>query len=176
LHDALRASAREAGLSLNEYCARKLAQPPSSLAGEGVEAVRRATALFGSAILGVIVFGSWARGQEAKTSDIDLLVVLDDSMEIGRRLYRTWDESPVDWDGHGVEPHFVHLPLHGARISGMWAEVATDGVILHEREFLVSKRLVEIRQKIATGQLVRRRVHGQSYWIETKSEHERETI
>jgi hypothetical protein len=174
LHSALRAAAREADLSLNEYCARKLALPAGSSAGAGVEAVQRASSLFGNGLIGVVVFGSWARGQEADTSDVDILIIVHDSVTIGRRLYHSWDETPLGWAGHSVEPHFVHLPPPDARISGMWAEVATDGIVLFERGLLVSKRLVAIRQEIADGRLVRRRVHGQPYWVEVESVHERE--
>lgn len=172
LHAALREAAREAGLSLNQYCAAKLALPGRNISAEGVEVVRRAASLFGGSLVGVVAFGSWTRGQEAKTSDVDLMIVVDESVEIGRHLYRTWDEVPIHWDDHLVEAHFVHPPQSGERISAMWAEVATDGVVLFERGLTISMRLVEIREEIAAGRLVRRRVHGQPYWVEKQPVHD----
>jgi hypothetical protein len=170
LHAALRAAAREAGLSLNEYCARKLALPAGSPADYGGEAVERAAAQFGDALLGVVVFGSWARRQDVGTSDVDLLIVVDASVDIRRELYRRWDAAPLYWHDHPIEPHIVRLPSAPGRISGLWAEVAMDGVILFERGHVVSMHLTSVRQAIAAGRLVRRHVHGQSYWVETEQE------
>ncbi len=166
LHRELRAAARRAGLSLNEYCARKLAQPGGSTSTEAAAVLARAAAIHGAALIGVAAFGSWARGRAGDTSDVDLLIVLEDRVAIGRRAYHAWDEAPLTWDGREVEPHLVHIPAPGSRVSGLWAEVATDGVILFEREYRLSRRLVPIREAIAEGRLVRRRVHGQTYWVE----------
>jgi len=53
LHAALRAAARESGVSLNDYCARKLALPVGSLAATDPAgaAVARAAGLFGERLL-----------------------------------------------------------------------------------------------------------------------------
>jgi hypothetical protein len=166
LHAALRQNARDAGISLNELCARKLGMPLRGFVGPGENAVAKAAGLLGDALLGVVGFGSWARLELAQESDVDLLVIIDDEVGISRQLYRDWDEAPVFWNGHPVEPHFVNLPRPGATFSGTWAEVALDGVILFERELLVSRLLMEIRHKIVSGHIVRRRLHGQSYWVE----------
>ena len=166
LHAALRDRAREAGVSLNEYCARALALPGTGMEGPTTEAVNRAVALVGEALLGVAAFGSWARRESGQGSDVDLLIIVEEGFSIGRGLYRSWDESPVFWEGQPVEPHFVHLPPSGTRLSGMWAEVAIDGVVLFERGLVLSRRLVEFRQIIASGRLLRRRSHGQPYWVE----------
>jgi len=166
LHAALRQAARAYGSSLNEYCARRLALPVAGLVGPAGVGVARAAALAGESLLGVVAFGSWARGEAGVRSDVDLLVVVERRVEIGRRLYQQWDEAPVSWNGHRVEPHFVHLPEHGARLSGLWAEVATDGLVLFDRGLVVSRLLVAYRHEIMTGRLVRRTVHGQTYWVE----------
>lgn len=166
LHAALRRSAEASGLSLNEYCARKLAAPSVPVGAPADAAVERALEVAGPDLAGVVGFGSWPRGELTARSDIDLLVVLDPDRTLGRELYRRWDASPTRWEGHRVEPHFVHPPPSGARVSGLWAEAAVDGVVLHERGLELSRRLVEIRQRIASGELVRRHSHGQPYWVE----------
>ncbi len=94
------------------------------------------------------------------------MLIVEQEYEIGRAIYRHWDEAPLMWDGHLVEPHFVHLPEPGARISGTWAEVAVDGVVMFDRGLTVSRRLVELRRQIISGRLAQRRSHGQSYWVE----------
>lgn len=166
LHAALREAADASGLSLNEFCARKLAAPGVAVGGPAAKAVERGAAVAGGALVGVVAFGSWTRDELTARSDVDLLVVLDANAPLERRLYGRWDASPLRWEGHRVEPHFVHLPPAGARISGLWAEAATDGLVIFERDFSVSRRLAAIRRRIVSGELVRRRVHGQPYWVE----------
>ncbi len=168
LHAALRRAAAEASVSLNDYCARKLTAPVGDLAAlEGAsKAVERAAALFDERLVGIAVFGSWARREAAAGSDVDLLVVVEDSVALTRDLYRTWDDGAVSWDGLSVEPHFVHLPDEGRVVAGVWAEVAIDGIVLFERGLRVSLRLARVRRDIVAGRIVRKVSHGQPYWAE----------
>ena len=165
LHGALRAAAAAAGLSLNEYCVRRLATPGPAISVDASAAalVRRASALAGPALVGVVLYGSWARGEAAGASDVDVLIVVDGAMPLTRDLYRRWDEALVRWHGRLVDPHFVHPPREPVA-GGVWAEAALDGVVLFEREWQLSASLGAIRRDMAAGRLVRRLVHGQPYW------------
>lgn len=166
LHGHLREAARSAGASLNEYCARKLASPGAWLDEEASSIVERTASILGEALVGVVAFGSWVRGEHDSTSDFDVLLVSADALPISRDLYRRWDDAPgLSWQGLEVEPHFVHLLPEGEVPSGLWAEVATDGVILFERGFEVSRRLAEVRRGIADADIVRRFAQGQPYWV-----------
>lgn len=166
LHGSLREAARSAGASLNEYCARKLASPGVWLDEEASAIVERAASILGEALVGVVAFGSWVRGEHDATSDFDVLLIAADDPAISRQLYRRWDDAPgLAWQGLEVEPHFVHLMPEGKVPSGLWGEVATEGVILFERGFEVSRRLAEVRRRIADGDIVRRLAQGQPYWV-----------
>lgn len=166
LHALLQRAAGEAALSLNEYCVRKLSTPAGAVeVGPAAELVGRAAALHGSDLVGVVAFGSWARGEAGPASDVDVLVVLETARPLTRGLYRSWDEDPLSWNDHPVEPHLVHLVQPGA-VGTVWAEAAIDGIVLFERGLRVSRRLSAVRRKIAAGRLVRRTVHGQPYWAE----------
>lgn len=166
LHASLREEARETGVSLNELCAGRLALPSTPLPTGILEAVRRAVDLLGNGVQGVVAFGSWARHEMADGSDIDLLIVLGSEIRIDRSLYRAWDRSPLEWNGHSVEPHFVHLPATGGRVTGLWAEVALDGILLFVRNLSLPRRLAEIRRRIASGNLIRRWKGTHPYWVE----------
>ena len=161
----LRRAAEETGLSLNDYCARKLAAPGVSVGGPGADVVARAAEDFGEDLVGVLVFGSWARGDAIKGSDVDLLVVVGSDVPIVRSLYRAWDEAAPGWEGRRLEVHFVHLPAAGDPTTGLWAEAALEGLVLFERGFELSRRLIDIRRRIAAGAVRRRRAHGQPYWV-----------
>jgi hypothetical protein len=163
LHARCRAAARDAGLSLNAYCVRALAASVTGPAGADAEPVARALALFGRDLVAVLAFGSWARGEAGRDSDLDLLVVLEDRVELTRDLYRQWDATPLTWQDRRVDAHLVHPPA-GASVSGLWAEVALDGLVLFERDRRLSVRLAAIRHEVAAGRLFRRVAHGQPYW------------
>lgn len=166
LHALLRQAAQEAGLSLNEYCGRKLAAPAASPELEPARAVvSRAAARFGDSLVAVAAFGSWARDELTAASDVDLLLVLEPHVALTRRLYRDWDSSPLAWEGRPVEPHFVHLPPPEEPAGGLWAEVAIDGVVLFERRLVLSTCLARVRRDIVAGRLVKRVTHGHPYWV-----------
>lgn len=165
-HGRLQAAARAANLSLNELCGRRLRVPGPALLiedGAGV-AVDRALALFDRRLVGVLVYGSYARGDATPASDVDLLVVIETSVPLTRALYRDWDAGSAAWNGRHLDPHFVHLPAHVRAVAGAWCEAALDGVVLCERDGALTRQLAAIRVEIAAGRLVRRSTHGQPYW------------
>ena len=166
LHAALEGAARTAGLSLNEYCVRRLATAGLSTGdADAVALVSRAGAVAGDALAGVLLHGSWVRGDATTTSDVDAIVVVDPRVRLNRALYRTWDEQPVTWQGRRVDAHFVHPPGEDVA-SGLWAEAAIDGLVLFDRDGRLSASLARVRRAIAEGRLARRVVHGQPYWTE----------
>jgi hypothetical protein len=101
------------GLSLNEHCARKLAEP-AGIAAEEAElhaAVVRALRLLEGSLVGVVVHGSWARDEAQDGSDVDVLVDVDELARVDRELYRRWDAAgPLRIDGHPADAHFARLP------------------------------------------------------------------
>ena len=127
--------------------------------------VSRAGAVAGDALAGVLLHGSWVRGDATTTSDVDAIVVVDPRVRLSRALYRAWDEQPVTWKGRPVDAHFVHPPGEDVA-SGLWAEAAIDGLVLFDRGGQLSAALARVRRAIADGRLVRRVVHGQPYWAE----------
>ena len=165
-HARLQSAARRLGVSLNEYCGRRLRVPgPALLLEPGAAAsVERPLAQFDSALAGVLVYGSYARGDATSASDVDLLVVVDPAIPLTRALYRDWDAEPVEWQGRHVDPHFIHLPDDRRTAPGAWCEAAIDGVVLYERDGAVTRHLAAIRGDIAAGRLMRRSAHGQPYW------------
>lgn len=168
LHADLRREATHHGMSLNEHCAQVMTMHRAAGDAAAAAVIRAVRRQAGAALVGVVVYGSWARGDVADSSDVDLLVVLEPALPITRELYRLWDEQPLTWDGRGVDVHLVHLPEAGAEISGTWAEAATDGIVLFERGLDLSRRLSGIRRRIATGEIVRHVAHGQPYWVRSE--------
>ena len=165
LHAALRAEAAAAGTSLNDWCGRLLAAPGGGGLEPAARVLRVIRAGMGNDLRGIVAYGSFARGELTAGSDVDLLVIVANRVPITRGLYREWEGVVPQWEGREVDLHFVHLPDASAPVSGSWAEAAVCGIVLYDRDLDVSRRLIEIRSRIAAGELVRRVAQGQPYWI-----------
>ncbi len=164
LHTALDGAARTAGLSLNEYCVRRLASA-GNVDGDAATLLARASSVAGDSLKAALLHGSWARGEATVASDVDALIVVDRTVQLDRALYRRWDAEPIAWKGRPVDAHFVHLPEEET-LSGLWAEAAIDGQVLFDRDGSVSEHLHRVRRAIAEGRLLRRVAHGQPYWTQ----------
>ncbi len=164
LHATLRDAAGRAGLSLNEYCVRTLTAPGPDPTGPGAVVAARAAEAFGPALVGVVVYGSWARGEATEASDIDVLIVLDPRRSVTRATYLEWDRDPLEHEGHPVDVRIVSLPTAEREPGAVWLEAALDGVAVYDRDQRVSRLLGQLRRDIAAGTITRRRAHGQPYW------------
>jgi hypothetical protein len=124
--------------------------------------------------VGIVLFGSVARGEEFPESDLDVLLVMDEACPIQRGLYRVW-EANVDpfvkqHFGREVSPQFTHRPQRAEDAGGLWLEIAIDGTLLWERGREVSDTLRAIRVHLASGRVTRLVRHGHPYWV--RNEHE----
>lgn len=164
LHAALRDAAREAGLSLNEYCVRALVSAHGAVVGPGAAVAVRAAKVFGDELVGVVAHGSWARGEAAVSSDVDVLVVLAPTARITRKTYGTWDLEANTHDGRALDVHFATLPRSDGDPGPLWLEVAIDGIVVFDRDHQVTRYLGEVRRLVAAGAWTRQLAHGHPYW------------
>lgn len=167
LKSSLVSEAEHKGISLNELCCQKLRSPAPHeyiRSPEIAAAIEQAHAICKSSLLGVVLFGSWARGSPNDRSDIDLLFVLKPDYKITRSMYQLWQENQIG----NCEPHFVCLPQASSHISGLWAEIAIDGVVLIDPAIMIQRYLMGIRRLIAEGKIRAKKIHGQNYWIHSE--------
>ena len=150
-------------MSMNEYCVARLSGE-AGIDDSGIAAIAaRARTEVGDALIGILMFGSIARGAATTHSDVDLLLVIDRSLAITRELYRRWDVVTLRLHDRLVDAHFAHLP--DRRVAGgVWAEAAVDGVLLLDPTHRIHTALAAIRRDMADGLLQRHTVHGQAYW------------
>lgn len=169
LHQRLRREAAQRKVSLNRLCVSLLDAATSSpqTGGGRSELVDTAATLFGDDLVGIVLFGSVARGDEHDGSDVDVLFVLRATRAINRALYLIWDEAP---GADRISPHFVHLPRAGAAPTSLWIEVAIDGIVLHDPGAVIARRLSALRRALAAGVVRSATAHGQRYWIHAKGE------
>jgi predicted nucleotidyltransferase len=106
LHDVLRAEAAAAGTSLNDWCGRVLSTPGCGGLEPASKVILAIRSHQETDLVGVVAYGSFARGELAAGSDVDLLVVLAGRVPITRALYRAWEGVVPDWEGREVDLHF----------------------------------------------------------------------
>jgi predicted nucleotidyltransferase len=163
LHQRAKERASELNTSLNSALVRAIERGLSGIPAEQFEntIITKATHQFGSAFVGLLLYGSRARGDAYDTSDTDLMLVVDQSVKIERSLYRDWDAAlPED-----TSLMIAHIPVTARDAGSLWLECALDARILYDPTGTLRMRLEEIKELILSGVFVRRTTHGQGYWI-----------
>ena len=168
LHRELRETGARERISLNELCSRLLARTESKAESEN-PLLRALRTTFGANLLGVVLFGSRARGQAKKESDWDVLIVLSGSVPIRAELYRIWDKELESQVESGTSPHFCHLPQDLDSAGSLWFEVAIDGIILEDHNQCVLHTLQQLRRMMAEGRIQRKMSYGHPYWVKHPS-------
>ena len=97
-------------------------------------------------LVGIVLFGSVARGTADRRSDIDLLVIIDGDLTYGRRICTSVarDIEDESFDGHRYEFEIlVETPETAASHGAKLEKIFDDGLILDR-----SEQLQELRQAI----------------------------
>lgn len=160
LHSALKKESNRLGQSINSLIVAKL-QVPSQPEKPVVTAIKQT---MGDRLLGIVLFGSKARGEERDNSDIDLLIVLRPEVSISRSLYTEWDKMIRPEIGEKYSPQFVHI-ASAEQCSSLWLEAALDGVIWADTDSRILMSIGSIRGAIASGRFRRKMSYGQPYWV-----------
>lgn len=178
LHRRLKNQAHRADISLNKHCVAILngetepdlqgkAPKPKQGADSGClhleELVSIVRGQLGSDVQAIAVFGSWSRGEQRASSDIDLLVVIDDAAVLDRSLYARWKER--EFEGYPLSPLLVHLPKLEEEIRGVWLEVALSAIVIFDPTLGLHRYLSKVRAYIASGAVERKMSHGHPYWV-----------
>ncbi|MCP5464939.1 MAG: nucleotidyltransferase domain-containing protein [Deltaproteobacteria bacterium] len=168
------------GVSLNAYCASQLESCLQEAQGFSVsrklKVIENLLKIFGSDLLGVVLFGSAARGEMRSSSDIDLLVILSDECAITRELYLKWDDDGDDFETPIINPHFVHLPNPLTQAGSLWLEASNEGIELLIIDSCVSDTLHQIKLFQENGVVERKITHGHPYWIWNKENIEQRNV
>lgn len=163
LHDAIKARAAQEGLSINSLLESLISQGISNpLANKVTESIiQRARHEYGEQFIGLLLFGSQARGDQHDTSDTDLLLVVSEDLRIERSVYRDWDNFLPE----GISLHIGHLPQSPTDAGSLWLECALDARILFDPTGAIKNTISAVRDFITSGAIVRRVTHGQGYWV-----------
>ena len=88
--------------------------------------------------VGVVLFGSVARGTADRTSDIDLVVVVDEERMHAQREAHTVEQEIADeqFDGDRYEAHIIVEPKGSAENHDRISEILTEGLTLRDSQAL----------------------------------------
>lgn len=163
VHQDLKKEATAKGISLNQLCSLRLSSRKTDSTSDIFEKLVKRLEI---PIVGIILFGSAARGQRRASSDVDWLLVIDSSKKVTRSLYHKWDQVSREFpELENVEPQFVTLPRSARDAGGLWAEVAIEGRVQWQKTEAVSDVLRSLRQLMSEGVLQRKLSHGHPYWV-----------
>ena len=169
LHRTLASQARDRGVSLNAHCGGLLEQPHDP--GAGSLPIARLRKLYEEdGLIGIILFGSQARGTARESSDHDLFLIFESKTRIQRELYRRWEKDPLASSPTPISIHASAYIDPKQRIPNLWLEVAWDGRVLWQKDPKVGQVLSQIRDQIAGGAYQRRTAHGQRYWVRDENQ------
>jgi predicted nucleotidyltransferase len=95
--------------------------------------------------VGVVLFGSVARGTADRTSDIDLFVVVEDDRMQAQREAHTIEQELVDeqFDGERYEAHILVEPSESAPNHDQISDILAEGLTLR-----TSPALEEVKREV----------------------------
>jgi predicted nucleotidyltransferase len=128
----------------------------------------------GTSLVSVVLFGSVARGEAGKVSDIDLLIVVENlpASRLARQDVLHAADAKVDPELRrlGQEGIFADIspnlktPGEARQITALYLDLIEDAILLHDRDDFFAGVLAGLRESL--GRLGARRVRRGSlrYW------------
>ena len=129
---------------------------------------------YGDRLVSVVLFGSVARGEARKDSDIDLLIIVDGLPK--SRLKRQEEFLEVEKDvplieqmqekGHLIEiSPVLKTPEEILRFPPLLLDIVEDGIILYDRNGFFRDAIERLRKKLQELGAVRVRIGKRRFWI-----------
>jgi len=151
---------------------KEMREPHKTLIGRLIEALKRK---YGDKFISLVVFGSVARGEARKDSDIDLLLVIDSIPK--RRLERQKEFMEVEKEVEGYlnelfdEGYFIDFspiiktPEEAMRLSPLYLDMVEDAIIAYDKDDFFMKILEKVRKRLEELGSKRVRMGRKWYWI-----------
>lgn len=164
LYERLKSDANKRELSVNSY-SKQILMCGAPFPEIFISIQSLLLSLFPEDIVGILIFGSFARGEAFDSSDIDVLLIINSSIPIERDLYEKVDRLKLG--GREISVTIVHLPKEVSDVGSLWLEVALDGIVIYDPDIKVSQFLMLVKQYILKGSVQRRISYGVPYWTHT---------
>jgi hypothetical protein len=129
-------------------------------------AAEKLAAALGENLFGVVLYGSYARGEAGEWSDVDLLVIArglpeqwyERNLHLHQILKKIPDAPDFSILGKTPEEFEQHFP-------SLYLDIGLDGIVLFDRNNYTAHKLARIREIIKQAGLARRRLSkGNMFW------------
>jgi len=147
-------------------------EPYKTLIERLIEALKRK---YRDKFISLVVFGSVARGEARKDSDVDLLLVIDSIPK--RRLERQREFMEVEKELEGYlnelfdEGYFIDFspiiktPEEAMKLSPLYLDMVEDAIIAYDKDDFFMKILERVRKRLEELGSKRVRMGRKWYWI-----------
>jgi len=126
---------------------------------------------FGDDLVAVVLFGSYARGESTAISDLDLFVVVRDLSDSPvQRRFLVYDSLTPLRRKFKIEISVFEAEAKeiGRTITPLLLNIAHDGIVLYDKEGIVSSFLREVREAAEKAGLVRYKTTDGKYGWKTR--------
>lgn len=151
---------------------QKIEEPYQSLVNKLLGALVRA---YGGRLVSLVVFGSVARGEARKDSDIDLLLLIGSlpKSRLERQqefigVEKALDDYLDELSGQGymisLSPILL-TPAEASKVSPLYLDMVEDAVIVYDKDGFFGKVLEKVRERLRELGSRRIRMGKKWYWV-----------
>ncbi|WP_457753444.1 nucleotidyltransferase domain-containing protein [Thermococcus sp.] len=137
------------------------------------ELFRRIKEHYGDNLLSLVVFGSYARGNNRYSSDMDLLIILKDAPRVSERIrdFIVNVEEPLEELEKKLTEEGIYMDIspliltseEALNFSPLYLDILENHVVIYDRGFF--KKLVKfIGEEAKRRKVFRHKVNGHNVW------------
>ncbi|WP_068861152.1 nucleotidyltransferase domain-containing protein [Thermodesulfovibrio sp. N1] len=129
------------------------------------ELIEKIKVLYKENLIAIVLFGSAARGDFSQSSDIDLLLILKDSIESKRqRILDFYEKVGYEFENHFLSP-IILTQKELSEYFPFCVGILKDHKVLYDDENIVGELIKMIDKKKQNKEIIEKEFKGMTYWI-----------
>jgi predicted nucleotidyltransferase len=129
------------------------------------ELIEKIKSLYKENLMAIVLFGSAARGDFSQSSDIDLFLILKDSIENKRqRILYFYEKVGYEFENHFLSPIILTQKELSESFS-FCVGILKDSKVLYDNANIVRELIKMIEKKKQKKEIIEKEFKGLTYWI-----------